>query len=594
VSLPGEIRRGKDGWEIDAEPHVLLRLKRVFGRIYSNAKQVKLSDTLEVGRDLVWFLQRYPLRMTHEDRLYLEKRAEQYVDRASDVEEMLDTDYVPPPFSDMVVPAREYQRFAADMFLRTRGLLLADDVGLGKTASAITALTDRRCLPALVVTLTHLPKQWDAEIKKFAPWMSTHVIESTKSYDFRLPPLKEGGRKRMPDVTILNYHKLTHWAPALSKRVKTVVYDEVQELRHRKNGNRISLRYEAAARVSERAEYRLGLSATPVFNRGGEMHSIMGILRPDALGTAEEFLTEWGGARETVRDPKAFGAYLRAEGLMLRRTRSEVGRELEALSRIPHQIEADTEAIDRIAGQAAELARVILGGNELMRGDKWRASDELSMRLRQATGIAKAPYVAEFVRLLVESGEKVVLFAWHREVYDVLMAKLVDLSPALYTGTENTAQKELARKRFIDGETNVLMMSLRSGAGLDGLQFVSRTVVFAELDWSPAVHEQCCGRVHRDGQTDPVCAYFLLSDHGSDPIIADVLGLKQNQIEGIRDPNADLIETLQVGEGNAKKLAEAFLRQRGMDVPVPPPPPEPPASYDAIDRASKKKKKVLG
>jgi hypothetical protein len=47
--------------------------------------------------------------------------------------------------------------------------------------------------------------------------------------------------------------------------------------------------------------------------------------------------------------------------------------------------------------------------------------------LRQATGIAKAPFVADFVRLLVESGEKVLLYGWHREVYSIWRDKLKDL-----------------------------------------------------------------------------------------------------------------------------------------------------------------------
>ena len=40
--------------------------------------------------------------------------------------------------------------------------------------------------------------------------------------------------------------------------------------------------------------------------------------------------------------------------------------------------------------------------------------------LRQATGIAKAAFVADFVRLLVESGEKVVLFSRYRNALDAL------------------------------------------------------------------------------------------------------------------------------------------------------------------------------
>ena len=59
-------------------------------------------------------------------------------------------------------------------------------------------------------------------------------------------------------------------------------------------------------------------------------------------------------------------------------------------------------------------------------------------------------------------------------------------------------------------------------------------------------------------------AYFLIAETGSDPVIADVLGVKRAQMQGIRDPNADLIERAQTGDGNARKLAEAFLKQRGI------------------------------
>jgi SNF2 family DNA or RNA helicase len=165
--------------------------------------------------------------------------------------------------------------------------------------------------------------------------------------------------------------------------------------------------------------------------------------------------------------------------------------------------------------------------------------------------------------MLVEQGEKVVLYAWHREVYGVLLERLKDLNPVLYTGSENTpAKKEASRNAFVSGESKVIIISLRSGAGLDGLQFACRTVVFGELDWSPGVMEQNIGRVDRDGQPDPVFAYFLVADSGSDPVISGVLGLKREQVELVVDPSRPLVEKLQVDPGHVKKLAEAYLEKR--------------------------------
>src|SRR6185369_11409779 len=113
---------------------------------------------------------------------------------------------------------------------------------------------------------------------------------------------------------------------------------------------------------------------------------------------------------------------------------------------------------------------------------------------RHETGVAKAPYVAKFVRLLVEAGEPVVLFGWHRDVYDIWLEELSDLGVAMYTGTEGPAEKNRSKARFLDGSARVLIMSLRSGAGLDGIQQAGATCVFGELDWSPAMHTQCIGR----------------------------------------------------------------------------------------------------
>lgn len=84
-------------------------------------------------------------------------------------------------------------------------------------------------------------------------------------------------------------------------------------------------------------------------------------------------------------------------------------------------------------------------------------------------------------------------------------------------------------------------------------------MVFGELDWSPGVLEQCVGRAHRDGQLDPVFAYYLTAMDGVDPIMIDILGLKRQQIRGVRDPNGSLVLPKTVDPNHIKKLAEAYL-----------------------------------
>jgi SNF2 family DNA or RNA helicase len=560
-------------WAVKCEPHVAIRLKRVFGKMSARAMGTQLlTDSAENARDLEWFLERYPLEMSAADRKRLKGRAQEHRDRASMTEAMLAGRVTPRPF-DLAVPLREYQKIAVEMLLNAKRVLVGDDVGLGKTAIGIGAMTEVTALPALVVTLTHLPAQWRDQLTMFAPKLRVHILRSGTPYRIGFEGAKaRGGQQTLPgatpDVIIANYHKLARWAETLAGVVRYVVFDECQELRLSS-----SQKYSAAKYIADAAEYVCGLSATPIYNAGSEFHSVLNVIKPDALGNREEFIREWCSEgqyqRERVTDPKAFGAYVRETGLMLRRTRADVGRELPALTRVPHHIDCDLEALDQVSDACRELALFILGRGasplklegDAKKGAHFLASEELSNKLRQATGIAKAPFVAEFVRLLVEQGEKVVLYGWHREVYRIWLERLENLNPVMYTGSESPKEKEAAKKAFVEGNAKVLLMSLRSGAGLDGLQEVCRTVVFGELDWAYGVHEQAEGRVQRDGQKDPVVSYYLVADTGSDPIVMDVLGIKRNQLEGLRDPTGARVEELQSDPDRIKKLAEAYLAQ---------------------------------
>jgi SNF2 family DNA or RNA helicase len=105
-----------------------------------------------------------------------------------------------------------------------------------------------------------------------------------------------------------------------------------------------------------------------------------------------------------------------------------------------------------------------------------------------------------------------------------------------------------------------MIISLRAGAGMDGLQEKCCITVHGELDWSPGVHEQNVGRVARDGQQRSVTAYFMISNHGCDPLMVEKLGIKKAQVQGIRDDKKEFVEKLQHADGgHIRKLAEMYL-----------------------------------
>jgi superfamily II DNA or RNA helicase len=565
VRTYGKLRFRQEGprgvWLLDLEPQVRIRAKRVFGSLAKAERGVlSISATPGNSRDVEWFTQRFPLQVDDPDRLDL--LARRFDSAMSAVQGVL-TGSADLPTFDLAVPARAYQRGAADIVLKTGRLLLGDDLGLGKTASAICVLSDARARPAVVVTLTHLPGQWAAELAKFAPQL--HVLIPKKGTPTPREMERLTGMFR-PDVIVLNYAKLAGWGHTLIRvyQPKSVVFDEVQELRTGTGSQRGA----AAAEVAASCAFRMGLSATPVYNYGGEIYSILNTLDPGCLGTRTEFNNEWtaGMDGDKVKDPVALGLHLRDVGLMLRRTKADVRDEVPELDdpiRIPHLIEADASTIADAENGAAELARIIL--SDASEGSqRSQASIEIDWRMRQATGIAKAPFVAAFVRMLLEEEERVLLFGWHHAVYSLWHEALADFSPVLFSGKQSTEEKAAAKAKFLDGQSRVLIMSLRSGAGLDGLQSACRCVVFGELDWSPGVHDQCLGRIHRPRQKDTVRAFYLHADMGADPIMVDVLGVKNAQARGIRDPLAPNVENVADTRDRIRRLAEACLaRSRG-------------------------------
>jgi SNF2 family DNA or RNA helicase len=247
---------------------------------------------------------------------------------------------------------------------------------------------------------------------------------------------------------------------------------------------------------------------------------------------------------------------------MLRRTKEQVQSELPRKHRIIQAIDADD-----MSGAMREIMDMIADYDAADGFERGRLKSEIGRRLRQATGKAKAPYVAEFVKLLLDAGEAVILYGYHHDVYDIWREKLKAYNPVFITGRETPAEKEGAKTAFINGHTNLIIISLRAAAGIDGLQNRSNVVVFGELDWSPAIHSQCEDRAHRMGQTQRVMSYYLVSSGGSDEQMLEALGLKTAQFKGIMGEQGEteedrMLDQTQIGE-HLEKIIERLRNRRG-------------------------------
>lgn len=547
-----EFDQDKQEWVVGKlEPHVSLRFKQLFPRVStSKLPPFRIAHSEDACADLQWFTLRYPLTISEGDKQLLNNtRDDFYANRAATEAILL------PTWKGGRTKGlrkgqtlRHYQKSANAFHMAVKRLLLVDAIGSGKTYTAIGSALQEGTLPAAFVVQPHLPDQFKEKIEEFSK-LTVHIIKSKKPYS--LPKA---------DVYIFKYSIVGGWVDIFAQGFfKLAMFDEVQELRH----GDTTMKGAGARALADHAQFVLGTTATPIYGYGIEFFNILDIIKKGILGRRDEFIREWcQGDDKKVSDPDALGSYLREAQVMLRRTKRELYGDIEEPNIIIEKVDYDEELVKTSEDIAKQLAITTLTGSFTERG---QASRELDMRLREATGISKAANVARFVRMLVESGERVILSGWHRDVYEIWQRELNDLGVAMYTGSESSSQKKKSKEAFISGEAQVLILSHASGAGLDGIQHVCSTVVIGELAWSKEIHAQIIGRVDRDGQLEPVNAFIMTSDYGSDPVIMDILGIKHSQQKGVLDPG-EKVTKIKSDRSRMTELAKRYLEARGVKV----------------------------
>ena len=537
-------------WTIKGEPCVTEMAKRLFPGSERKRGEARFTANRRIIGEVNWLMMRYPLEIAPRDKALWERSLdaarEHELRRQAALKLPLRSN---PPEGSFEGSLREFQKEGLSFLLANERTLLADEMGLGKTVQALACLAATGELPALLVVPPHLMRNWESETGRFLRINGKEprvcVLRGLKPYE--LPDA---------DIYIIHYLLLRGWKQALPQAgFRAVIFDEVQELRHAGTE-----KYSAASLLAERCERVIGLSGTPIYNRGAEIWNVINILDFHCLGDWESFTREWcdGYGNHIVRDPALLGAHLRREGLILRRTKQEVLSELPPKRRLVQEIDSDDKVYRELMRPVIEM----LGSLKALHPDAAERAlleERISAGERQATGVAKAPFVAAFVRALLDNDEKVLLFAHHHAVMDIYRKELAGYKPAFITGRESTAQKDASVCRFMEGETNLCVISLRSAAGLN-LQRAS-CVVFGELDWSPAVHSQAEDRAHRMGQQDSILCYYLVAPQGSDRDMQDALGLKVSQFVQLMGDSAPQMQHVQQAQIAARKHIERMLEQ---------------------------------
>jgi SNF2-related domain/SNF2 Helicase protein/Helicase conserved C-terminal domain len=424
----------------------------------------------------------------------------------------------PPGFTAQLRPYQ--QRGVAWLaFLSSLGLgaCLADDMGLGKTVQllALEAL-DRAGEaqgPTLLVCPMSMVGTWEREAARFVPDLRVRAHHG--------PGRRRGAALRAvaeeTDLLVTTYATAARDADDLADvDWHRLVLDEAQAVKNARS-------QPARAMRRLRAGHRVALTGTPVENRLAELWSIMDVLNPGILGSAERFRTRYAIPVERHSDTDA-------ADLLRRTTRPYLLRRLKTdptiVDDLPEKIEITQHY--RLTREQASLYRTIV--DDMM--ERIEESDGIERRGNVLAAMTKLKQVCnhpaqllhdgspvgrrsgkvlrleEILGEVLAEGDRALCFTQFTEFGHLLVPHLsarLDTEVAFLHGGVPRARREAMVRRFQDGCQGsgggppILLASLKAGGS--GLTLTAAThVVHLDRWWNPAVEEQATDRAFRIGQ----------------------------------------------------------------------------------------------
>jgi len=466
------------------------------------------------------------------------------------------------PGADLRGTLRPYQKsgvswlaFASSLRL---GVCLADDMGLGKTIQvlALLLLRKRRARgdepPHLLIAPASLLANWQAEIERFAPALTTLLAHPSGMPARELADLASADL-RGTDLVMTTYGTLARAEALRARDWSLVVLDEAQAIKN--PGAR-----QTQAVKALKAHARIALTGTPVENRLGDLWSIYDFLDPGLLGSAREFSAF---VKRLASSPEESYAPLRRliQPYMLRRLKTD----RSIVADLPDKTEV--KAFCLLSNRQAalyqktvdELERAIAG---LVQGIERRGLVlAYLMRFKQIcnhpahwlgegtwdeAGSGKLARLREIVEPVAGKHEKMLVFTQFREATEPLAGFLGDLfgrpGVVLHGSTPVRARGGLVRRFQEDPSVPFFVLSVKAGGSGLNLMAASHVVHFDRW-WNPAVEDQATDRAYRIGQHRNVLVHKLVCRGTVEERIDRLIEDKQAMARGVLEGGAETLLT---------------------------------------------------
>lgn len=458
-----------------------------------------------------------------------------------------DVHYTLPPMPDLLSPHGlkvepfPYQKQGIAYALQKKRCFFGDQPGLGKTLQAIGTAFIAKSWPVLVICPASLKINWQREWKKFTGKDAIILDDRNKNNWYRYFEMG------CCDVFITNYESLKKFfvedfAGGVTRSIrlkpeadlfKCIIIDESHRCKSSK-----TQQSKICYKLCQGKEYRFLLTGTPSINGPKDLIQQLKIMgRLDDFGGYKSFETNF------MRGPRE-ASNLEMLNWRLWNTcffRREKAKVLDQLPDKMRQV-VNMDITNRKEYQDAERDLIgYLASYENADDEKLRKAERGKVmvqmqKLRQIAARGKIPAAIEFIQDIMDSGEKLIVFAFLKEVVQEI--KNVFPSAVTIVGDNTSQERQEAVDRFQnDPKCNLIICNYKS-AGVGLTLTASSRVAFIEFPWTFADCEQAEDRAHRIGQKDSVNCYYFLGRGTIDEDVWELIQTKKdiaNDVTGTDD-----------------------------------------------------------
>ena len=434
-------------------------------------------------------------------------------------------------------PPLEHQKTAIEKLVGSKRFILADDMGLGKTTSTIIAALETDIKKILIICPASLKINWEREIRNYTD-RSVYICEG-KNFSTE------------HDFVIVNYDIIKNFydlkdkenSPITKGNFDLVIIDEAHYI-----SNPQAQRTKLINSFVKDVEYLWLLTGTPMTSRPINYYNLLNLIEsPVAQNWMAYVIRYCQGYQFKAGNRKVWNVNgaSNLEELRDRTSRQVLRRLKEDVLDLPEKIitpiylRLKSKKYEELMGEYYEWYN--------KHPDESRSLTvqfNKLMKVRQVIAEEKILNTIEVVENILELNKKVIIFTNFTDTLHKIHSHFG--KKAVYLdGTCSKVQRQYAVDQFQENDKVKVFVGNLQAAGVGITLTAGEAVIFNDLSFVPAHHQQAEDRAYRYGQKNCVSVYYPLFDNTIEGVIYDMLINKKNIIDTVMGDNIDKAEFIE-------------------------------------------------